>query len=120
MPIHNFSFTYLEYRDDGGYSAKLMQILEEEIMKICRQDKYQVYGLTHEDLAQELRFHIWVKLPLYNPQKSSIKTWAYKVINNRIKNLKRDSNALKRKANNNMVYITGDEERTEHTIRQSH
>lgn len=96
MPISNFSFTLLEYRQDGGYSVKIMQLLEPEIKKICKQDKYQVHGYGPDDLAQELRFHLWNKIPLYDPKKGSIKTWAYKTMNRRVKDLKVASCADKR------------------------
>jgi RNA polymerase sigma factor (sigma-70 family) len=112
MPIRNFNFTYLEYRQDGGYSDKIMQLLEKEIRSICKQDSYQVRGMSPNDIAQELRLHLWNKIPLYDPRKSSLKTWAYKVFNNKIKDLKRNTFRNKRYIDyliDETAYITGDE-----------
>lgn len=120
MPIHNFEFTYLEYRQDGGYSTKIMQALEPIVKKLCKQDSNQVTGLTHEDLAQELRLHLWQYIPQYDPKMTSLNTWGYMVLNRKISNMKRDSFRLKRRIQyciNETGNNTGDEEKN--TIRYS-
>jgi RNA polymerase sigma factor (sigma-70 family) len=96
MSIHNFEYNFVEYREDGGYSTMIMKLIEPEIRKICKQDDYQVVGLTPDDLAQELRLELWKRIPRYQAETASIKTWAYRVLNDKIRNLKRDSARHKR------------------------
>jgi RNA polymerase sigma factor (sigma-70 family) len=61
-----------------------MQELEKKI--VCSACYYHIYGYDAEDLAQELRLHLWKKLHTWK-KKSSIKTWAERVIRNYLYNL---------------------------------
>jgi RNA polymerase sigma factor (sigma-70 family) len=66
---------------------------EEEFMKaiegyvIATSNRYWIEGFDADDLAQELRMHLWRKMHLYNPRKGTIETWAYKVMVNRARDL---------------------------------
>ena len=44
-------------------------------------------GLDKDDLAQELRFHLWKILSKYNPDLSKIESWGNVVIQRKIWNL---------------------------------
>lgn len=99
----------------------IMQALEPVIRSLCKQDKNQVPGYTHDDLAQELRLHLWRYIPKYNPVAAALNTWGYMVLNRKIKNLKRDSFRIKRRVQyclNDVGNNTGDEEKR-NTIRFS-
>ena len=87
----DFKIDYDEY-----YSMLAMRVFEHDISLICSQDQWQVKGYTPEDLAQEVRLQLWRKLPLYNPTKASLRTWANRVIKNRIRNLMKASGRQKR------------------------
>ncbi len=56
--------------------------------------KYRIWGLDWEDVAQEIRIHLWRKLKLYDVTRSSVKTWATKVIKNKIIDLSRKKKDL--------------------------
>jgi RNA polymerase sigma-70 factor, ECF subfamily len=46
---------------------------------------------TAEEIAQETMVTLWHKAPQYNPQKSSLATWLYRIARNRrVDNLRRD------------------------------
>ena len=52
---------------------------------------------SKEDVAQELRLHLWQVLPSWDGR-ASLKTWAKKVIKNKIKDLyKKETKTQKRK-----------------------
>jgi len=57
--------------------------------------KWRIPGLSWEDIAQEVRIHLWQKENLHDVAKSSYKTWANKVMRNCICNLLRDSDTKK-------------------------
>ena len=61
--------------------------------------KYNIKGLTHEDIAQEIRIKLWLKEKQFNPNKSSYKTWANKVMRNCIKDIMRQAGAKKQVLN---------------------
>lgn len=50
---------------------------------------HKIHGYTCDDLAQELRLHIWKNLHKYNPYKSNLKTWANNVMRNKLIDLDR-------------------------------
>ena len=55
------------------------------IIKLAK--TYRIEPLEWQDLAQELRIHLWLKRSQYNPQKSAYQTWATKICKNKIKDL---------------------------------
>ena len=48
---------------------------------------WQIKGISWEDLAQDLRIHLMNKFDLYDPKKSSFRTWANRVMLNKIKDI---------------------------------
>ena len=73
----------------------VMDHLEHDIKYICR--NHGVKGYDQNDLAQELRFELLKRIPNYDCYRAGIRTWANKIMRNKIKNLVRDSNRAKRK-----------------------
>ena len=51
--------------------------------------KNYIYGMGKEDIAQELRAHIFSKIGNYDPTKSNFRTWAIRVMKNKIIDLSR-------------------------------
>jgi RNA polymerase sigma factor (sigma-70 family) len=62
---------------------------------IAEAKKHNIPGLDWEDIAQEVRIRLWTKRHLFNPDKSSYKTWANRVMSNCIRNLIRASKSKK-------------------------
>jgi len=85
------------------YSLLAMQLFEHDIFYMCR--NYWIDGYDDDDLAQEFRMILWSKLPLYDPKKSSFRTWGKKVMMNKIRDLTRAKFAIKRRANNDTVSL---------------
>ena len=50
---------------------------------------YRIWGLDKEDVAQELRIHLLNKFDLFNPDKASFRTWANRVMRNKLIDLER-------------------------------
>jgi len=67
-----------------------MNYLERDIILLA--STKQIIGIDPEDVAQEIRLHIWNKLPLYLP-KAKLRTWFYCVARRRIKDLMVSENA---------------------------
>lgn len=87
-------FYYIEEVVDRRVEA--MQELE--YMVVCKANKAYIPHHQADDLAQELRILLWQSLPTYNPHKSSLKTWANRVLENRLKNIyKAECRTQKRK-----------------------
>ena len=51
---------------------------------------WKIKGMDSEDIAQELRIQLMNKFDLFNPEKAGFRTWANKVMMNKIKNIVRD------------------------------
>lgn len=67
---------------------KNINIINNEINK--RQVKWNltaIPSISFEDIAQNLRFHIYIKIHLYNPKKSKIENWLNTIITNQLKNM---------------------------------
>lgn len=63
----------------------ILQSLEPDIKaKSCR---CRIAGMDSDDIAQELRIHIWQSIDKYNPKRGSIRTWANTIMRNKIINL---------------------------------
>jgi len=76
----------------GAPEEEAMKILEGYI--ISASNRYHVEGFDAEDIAQELRLHLWKKLHLYNPTIGTIETWGYRVISNKVRDLSRRRDPL--------------------------
>jgi RNA polymerase sigma factor (sigma-70 family) len=83
----------IEYPGDD-YTSRFMALMERDIINLSF--KYKIIGYQPWDITQELRFELWKRIPKYNPELSGIRTWAWKVLNNKLKNLNRDTMAQKR------------------------
>lgn len=49
--------------------------------------RYYINGLESDDIAQELRMHLWRRLPKYDPMKGKIETWGHMVVENKARDL---------------------------------
>ncbi len=78
--------------EDKKIIEEYLEALEPVIIFYSK--RYKIWGLDWEDIAQELRIHLWFKLKHYDITKSSIKTWATKVIHNKIIDLSRKKKDL--------------------------
>jgi DNA-directed RNA polymerase specialized sigma24 family protein len=58
--------------------------------------RYKIPTYTPEDIAQELRFYLWRKLPQYNPQRASLETWVNLILRRQIYKLDIANRAQKR------------------------
>ena len=67
------------------YADTAMGLIEHDLVTKCA--KHSIRGFDSEDLAQELRLHLWRKLDRYDPTKAGFRTWANRVMNNRLKDM---------------------------------
>lgn len=67
------------------YSQRAMEKAERLI--VLKANKYNIPGYTSEDLAQELRIHLWDKLEKYHPVKAGLDTWLNRVLSNHLINM---------------------------------
>jgi len=67
--------------------AEIVKILEKSVNGMAA--KYYLKGMEREDIRQELWLIIFEKMREFNPDKSSIKTWANMIMKNRIIDLLR-------------------------------
>ena len=88
---------------NAPFEELVMIASEKDIAYICQ--TYWIKGYDKEDLAQELRFHLWKKLYLYNPTKSRFRTWAKEVMMNRLRNLTIASHREKREIQHNLTSL---------------
>jgi RNA polymerase sigma factor (sigma-70 family) len=61
---------------------------------ISTSNKYWIEGFDADDVAQELRMHLWRRIPKYNPTKGTIETWGYQVVVNRARDLYKKTDPL--------------------------
>jgi len=84
-----------------GKSSKQQQFLKDlesfEPILIAESKKHNIDGWEAEDIQQEVRLRLWIKYSTFKG-KSSFKTWAIKVMQNCIKNIKRDAERQCRKS----------------------
>lgn len=71
---------------------------------VAEAHRWEIPGMTYEDIAQEVRLHLWLKKSTFRGE-SSYRTWANKVMKNCIKNLLRDSQTKKARYLNRAVSI---------------
>lgn len=75
-----------------NWREALLQQLEPDVFLFARSRK--IPGMDMDDVAQELRFHLFKKLHLFNPTKSSLRTWGWMVMRNKLISLWRDADRL--------------------------
>ncbi len=78
-----------------SFGRFLMEKIEEYLKEIEPDIKgksrtYRIWGLDLEDVAQELRIHLMNKFDLFDPKKASFRTWANRVMRNKLTNMARD------------------------------
>ncbi len=64
--------------DRDSYAERALAFLEKDICYLAHMN--WGYGMDKEDVAQELRMHLWNKLHLYHPGKAGLRTWAQRVM----------------------------------------
>ena len=72
------------------YAELDMEMVEKDVGLFATKHKNR--RLDPEDLAQELRIHVWNKLHTYNPTKASFRTWLWRVMNSKVIDLTRVKN----------------------------
>lgn len=77
-----------------------MKMTIEEALKqlephiIAKAKTYHIKGMEWKDVAQELRIQIWLSYYTYNPKKASLRTWATRILQNRLSNLAKEKKDL--------------------------
>jgi len=69
---------------------------EYEDIVVAKAVKAQVPNMDWEDIAQELRMHLWLKSNRFNPRYASAPTFVNNILNNKIRDLIRTANRKKR------------------------
>lgn len=78
---------HLHYGDLDRYTERAMQLLDKDIVAMSRQ--FAIWGHTKEEVAQELRWHVFRKIEQYDPKKASIRTWGVSICRRRLIDLDR-------------------------------
>jgi len=71
-----------------------MENFEKTIIKLAK--SYKIVPLEWQDIAQELRIHLWVNRSKYDKSKGSYKNWAYISCRNKLRDLAKYYQAQKR------------------------
>lgn len=88
MLVSGYVIMRTQYRIEvANYAENAMQLIEYDIDWLCR--KFTVKNMDPDDLAQELRLHVWRKLDKYDPRRCSFRVWAKQIMRNRIYDLHR-------------------------------
>lgn len=77
-----------------NYTERALSLLEKDICYLAHTN--WGYGMSSEDVAQELRIHLWNKIDRYNPNKKSLRTWAQQVMRMRLIDMSRHANRVSR------------------------
>jgi RNA polymerase sigma factor (sigma-70 family) len=86
-----------------NYSHQFLNKIEPQIVQMAK--NYLIPGQATEDIAQELRLHIWSKLPLYDPKKGKVKNWAYVVCRNKLADMQTKSHSQKTRKKQDLLDI---------------
>lgn len=91
-------FIKLEKVEFENYTHLAMQMVEPDIFYKAAMSN--IRGMDSDDIAQELRLHIWKKIHRgrYDPRKAGFRAWAKRVIANKIKDLHRKTQRVGRDA----------------------
>lgn len=77
---------------EPNYSERALALLEPSVQLFSY--RYQIRGMTRDDVNQELRWQLWRKFDRYNPEKASLRTWAWMVMRNRLRDMSRYRNDM--------------------------
>lgn len=72
----------LQGYDQGNYTERALAHLEKDVCYLARNN--WGYGMTQEDVAQELRLQLWRKLDQYDPHQRALRTWAQQVMRRKL------------------------------------
>lgn len=70
-----------------NYTELALRSLERDIQRAACQ--FPVKNMPWKDVEQEFRWQLYRKFHLYDPEKATLRTWAWMVMRNRWKNLMR-------------------------------
>jgi DNA-directed RNA polymerase specialized sigma24 family protein len=73
--------------DRDSYAERALSFLEKDVCYLAQMN--WGYGMGKDDVAQELRLHLWRKLHLYHPGKAGLRTWAQRVMRMRLIDMSR-------------------------------
>jgi RNA polymerase sigma factor (sigma-70 family) len=91
---------------DKAFKTEAILQLDEDICYLS--EHWNIPGMEADDIAQELRLFLWKKLDGYDPARSSIRTYADRIMKNKLRNMYRD--AGRKPLNNSFMYGTLDTE----------
>lgn len=74
-----------------GFNERIDEINQAIASKRSLWDLRSISYLDYDDVAQQIRIHISKKLHLFNPEKGTFLNWASKIVQRKIKNIKRDN-----------------------------
>lgn len=75
-----------------SYSERALILLEPSVQLFSY--RYQIRGMTRDDVNQELRWQLWRKFDRYHPGRASLRTWAWMVMRNRLRDMSRYRNDM--------------------------
>lgn len=82
----------IKYRHNGDWRTFALEHLEKDILYCAR--RYRIIGMDIEDIVQELRYHLLRKLDRFDRTKSRLRTWAMRVMRNRLIDIHQSSERL--------------------------
>ena len=89
---------------DKAFKTEAILQLDEDICYLS--ECWNIPGMEADDIAQELRMFLWKKLDIYDPARSSIRTFADRIMKNKLRDMYKL--ALRKPLNNSMFF--GDEQ----------
>lgn len=67
---------------NDSYAERALALLDKDVCYLASMN--WGYNMDREEVAQELRMHLWNKLHMYHPTKASLRTWAQQVMRRRL------------------------------------
>lgn len=89
--------------DDLSFEEAMMMVAEYDIFQLAL--KYKIPGFEPEDIAQELRIHLWNRLPKYKPKMASPRTWILCILRRKVYDLFRGSLRQKREVHHHTCQL---------------
>ena len=71
----------------ANYTLMFLEYIEPDVKLYAR--NYHIKGMDFDDVAQELRYHLWKKMHKYNPYRGSPRTWSWRVMRNKLTDMSR-------------------------------
>lgn len=76
----------------NNYSEQFLLFVDPLIVNMSRYRR--IKGKDQDEIAQDLRLHLWSKLGSFDPKKGKIKSWAFVVCRHKITDLARGKHDL--------------------------